>query len=363
MKILHCADLHLDSKMNLLGKEKAKSRRAELLNNFTRLVNYADENGIEAVLIAGDMFDSNSVSATARKAVRAEIENKPHIAFYYLKGNHDKDGFISGMEELPANLHLFGNAWTEYELCYGISLVGAELTADNENYLYNSLVLDSEKFNIVMLHGQESQARQGDRTVIVSIPLLKNKGIDYLALGHIHEYREAALDGRGVYCYPGCLEGRGYDEAGEHGFVVLDIDEFSHSCRRSFVKFALRTVEEHDVDVSECISNIDIVSVIKEKIDFNKDNYVKINLTGCMDVERDDIAIEYIAGCFDDKCYHIKVKDMTTLRVNLDDYLYEESLKGEFVRMVNAQTELPEEEKAAIIRYGFEAISGGKLDL
>ena len=53
------------------------------------------------------------------------------------------------------------------------------------------------------------------------------KNIDYLALGHIHKYKQAELDQRGVYCYSGCLEGRGFDECGEKGFVLLDIDEES----------------------------------------------------------------------------------------------------------------------------------------
>ena len=55
---------------------------------------------------------------------------------------------------------------------------------------------------------------------------LKNKNIDYLALGHIHGYKEAPLDGRGKYCYPGCLEGRGFDECGKKGFVLLNIENY-----------------------------------------------------------------------------------------------------------------------------------------
>jgi exonuclease SbcD len=51
-----------------------------------------------------------------------------------------------------------------------------------------------------------------DKTEVISLKELKNKAIDYLALGHIHSYKMEQLDSRGVYCYPGCLEGRGFDE-------------------------------------------------------------------------------------------------------------------------------------------------------
>jgi len=362
MKVLHCADLHLDSRMTtLLGSEKAKARRAELLNNFTRLVDYAKRNDIGSVLIAGDMFDSNTVSATARKAVKAAIESAPEINFFYLKGNHDNDNFLSGMEDVPANLFGFTDKWKTYLIGNTVSLTGAELTRENSAVLYNSLVLNADRFNIVTLHGQETESRPGDKTVAVSLPMLKNKGIDYLALGHIHEFKKAELDKRGIYSYPGCLEGRGYDETGEHGFVVLDIDENTHRMTSVFVPFAKRRIHEIPVDVSDCISNVDIVKAIEDTVSFVADDYVKITLIGAMSVDRDDISPEYILSCFANKSYHVKVKDNTTLKVNMDDYLYEQSLKGEFVRLVNERDDLSEDEKAAVIRCGFEAISGGKM--
>ncbi|MGX8704776.1 MAG: metallophosphoesterase family protein, partial [bacterium] len=65
--------------------------------------------------------------------------------------------------------------------------------------------------NIVMLHG--------DITNLNSIPLsmLKERNIDYLALGHIHKFQKGKLDDRGIWVYPGCLEGRGFDEEGPKG--------------------------------------------------------------------------------------------------------------------------------------------------
>ena len=59
MKLIHCADLHFDSKLNAnLSQESAKERRAELLDTFVRMVAYAKENAVEAILIAGDLFDT-----------------------------------------------------------------------------------------------------------------------------------------------------------------------------------------------------------------------------------------------------------------------------------------------------------------
>ena len=107
MKLIHCADLHLDSRLNThLGREQAKRRRDELLRNFERLAGYAEENGVEAVLIAGDLFDRDMVSALAKSTVLSVITAHPQIRFYYLRGNHDKGDYTDSSR--PRNLFLFG---------------------------------------------------------------------------------------------------------------------------------------------------------------------------------------------------------------------------------------------------------------
>ena len=86
MKIIHCADLHLDSKMTAnLSKEQAKERKMEILRTFSRMVDYAAKNGVKVIIIAGDLFDTRNVSATARNLVRDTILKHPHIDFLYLK--------------------------------------------------------------------------------------------------------------------------------------------------------------------------------------------------------------------------------------------------------------------------------------
>ena len=63
MKLIHCADVHLDAKMTShLTGEMARVRRAELLHTFCRMVEYAASSQVEAVLIAGDLFDGDRKS-------------------------------------------------------------------------------------------------------------------------------------------------------------------------------------------------------------------------------------------------------------------------------------------------------------
>lgn len=365
MKLIHCADLHLDSKMNAnLDRESAKERKSEILHTFERMITYAVQNQVSAILIAGDLFDTGNISAIARNVVLHSISGHPGIKFYYLKGNHDNDNFLSGLEEIPENLKMFGSRWTMYGEAGGrIVISGIELSGENRESAYTSLVLDSGKFNIVMLHGQESQGGSKDKAEIIPLKALRNKGIDYLALGHVHTYKKEALDVRGTYCYSGCLEGRGFDECGERGFVVLDIDEDTGSYTHEFVPFARRKLYTVDVDVTDCRTTVEMV----EKAELSLQNagcedegLVRIVLKGTLDVECEkDLA--YFQSWFRQRFYYVKVYDETGLKMDVGDYMLDESLKGEFVRQVMADDSIPGEDKKIIIRYGLLAIAGEEV--
>lgn len=363
MKILHCADLHLDSKMTAnLDKEKAKERKAEILTTFVRMVEYAKEHKIEAVLIAGDLFDTATVSATAGKAVYQAIVNHPDITFYYLKGNHDAKGFMDNPEEIPENLKMFGRDWKSYETGTENTIVitGVELDKENIRSVYHALSLDVTKFNIVMLHGQENTYQAKDKAECVALNELRNKGIDYLALGHVHAYKKEKLDSRGEYCYCGCLEGRGFDECGPHGFVILNIDEKTKTYEHEFVPFAGRTLHCVYADITGCNSTTDIVKVVKDELEKERpeeSSLVKLILKGSVDIqcEKD---MDFLKKQLEEEFYFLKIYDESKLMVDYGVYSHDVSLKGEFVRTVQGKTDLSEEEKAAIISCGIRLLTG-----
>ena len=364
MKIIHCADLHLDSKMTAnLSKEQAKERKNEILRTFTRMVEYAKKNKVKAILIAGDMFDTRNVSAMVRNTVRDVITQNPEIDFLYLRGNHDNDNFLSKLEEIPGNLYLFDDNWTTYAY-NNITITGLELNAENSLTAYNSLVLDHDAFNIVTMHGQLAGYRSKDKVETISLDDLKNKNIDYLALGHVHGFHMDKIDSRGIYCYPGCLEGRGFDECEQKGFVVLDIDMKTLKANVNFVPMGYRTLYTLLVDVTGTTTTqeaaIRIDQAIKES-QYASSSLVKVVLYGNVDVEC-ELDTSFLEEQFADYFYFIKVKDETKLLVNYKDYEGDVSLKGEFVRLVS-QSDLSEEEKSMVIRAGILALQGEEINL
>ncbi len=365
MRLIHCADLHLDSKMRAnLDKEKASERRAELLRSFERMIDYAEENNVTAILIAGDLFDTTNISASARHVVWDAICHHEDILFFYLQGNHDTGHFFADREEIPENLKLFDSSWRSYSLgTSGIVISGLELSPENAAGAWDSLVLDPSNFNIVMLHGQEAETGAKDRAEVIRLRDLKNKGIDYLALGHVHSYKEGALDGRGTWCYPGCLDGRGFDECGEHGFVLLDVDETTGVCERTFVPFASRKIYTIRVDISGCDKPSEMIERIEDELERQQPSgrdLIGIVLTGETDVEG-ETDIDYLQKHLEQDFYFVKIQDETVLRVDADRFCLDESLKGEFVRTVMAMEGLSDEDRAGAIRYGLRAIAGEEV--
>ena len=358
MKIIHCSDLHLDAKMESnLSRMQARERKRELLLTFEKMIEYAEENEVRAIIIAGDLFDGTHITKAAGRLVEEQIINHPQIDFLYLKGNHEKENFLAGMDSIPQNLKVFADSWTSFR--YGnVTVTGVELTAENSRSIYDSLVLAQDEVNIVVLHGQESQYEGRDSTEKINIRALQNKYIDYLALGHIHEYKYQKLDNRGSYCYCGCLEGRGFDECGQKGFVLLEIED--GKITHTFHPFARRTLYEVRVDISGCNTITETVERINEAVSsISEDSLVKIVLTGelTMDAQQDTI---YLRKKFEERFYFVKIYDETRLAVNYEDYRMDQSLKGEFIRLLE-KADLPKEEKDDVILTGIRALSGEEL--
>lgn len=368
MKIIHCADIHLDSSLSAhLDERRAKMRREEILNTFLKMIDYAAAHEVQAILIAGDLFDVRRVQAGVRAAVESAIRRHPDIGFYLLRGNHEASGFLDALEEIPENLKLFGEEWTTYCLNPSgkgnIMLTGAELAPGRTKELYDSLLPDYEKFNIVMLHGQQNDYLSKNRAEVIALEKLKNKGIDYLALGHVHEYHCEELDRRGKWCYSGCLEGRGFDECGEHGFALLEVDEESLSYRHRFIPFASRTLRTLEVDVTGCADSAETEDAVERALaeaSFSPEDMVKIVLTGHVDVTVEKNA-DLLCRRLEDQFFFLKIYDETKFLVDYDSFLLDVSLKGEFVRQVRA-SELDEETKVTVIRYGLQALAGEVME-
>lgn len=357
MKIIHCSDIHLDSALgHNFSATQAKERNAELCATFGRIVSFAQREQVAAVLIAGDLFESVHVSARTVDYVLETIRSAENVTFFYLRGNHDGNRDPFGGYKRPDNLKCFSDTWTSYR--FGNALItGIDPRYEDWETFYETLQLPEDAVNIVMLHGQIS-TQSG--TELIALPKLKNKNIDYLALGHIHSYQKGILDDRGSYCYCGCPEGRGFDECGEKGFVLLDVQ--NHEIKTTFVSFALRTLHEIDVDITDADTVTQIISAMEQaSAEIDPDDLVKFTLRGSYTLQTQKDT-DFLQKILSPKFWFVKVKDESRLKIDRESYEYDASLKGEFIRMVLA-SDRTVEEKERIICCGIRAMSGEEVAL
>jgi len=355
MRIIHTSDIHLDSPLTArLSPDKIRERKRELIASFRRTIDKARDLGATAYLIAGDLFDSDRCNRSTLQNLMATVASVPEITFFYLYGNHEKRMLSESGVTLPDNLKLFEEGWTYYTLG-DVVIAGRCETAPG---MFDELRLDPEKRNVVVLHGELTD--RSDRGGMIGRREVAECPIDYLALGHYHSYSETKINERCTAVYSGTPEGRGFDEAGECGIVLLDVDRYD--VRHEFIRCAKRTLHLVNADISGSKNSLDVENaVINATRGIPYTDIVRVLLVGERELELgyDTDAIKERLGA---RYYFFEVRDNARVRINIDDYKNDLSLKGEFIRSVMADGSLTDEKRVSVITAGLRALMGEEIE-
>ncbi len=348
MRIVHTSDLHIDSPLtSRLSELRAEERRRELIFNFERLIEKTRELGAAVMIIAGDLFDKERVSSRAKNAVLSAIRRAEDIVFLYLPGNHERDALA--FEELPKNMKTFGRSWTYFETD-SLLFAGRSECAEG---MFSELRSVKNKKTIAVLHG-EAVARSGEDGKI-GLSELRGTGIAYLALGHYHTYSRKTEGGCAVV-YSGTPEGRGFDEAGEKGFSLIEYENGVLTDR--FIPFASRRLHDLKIDVSGAAGTWELENIVENRLrDIPQDDLVRVTLVG----EHPIGLIKNVRGIayrYSDVFYYFEIHDASRVAILASDFRYDKTLKGEFVRLVMGDEGLSETEKKKIIAAGLSALAG-----
>ena len=353
MRILHTSDIHLDSPLtSRLPADRVRERRRELLSGFGRMVDEAKAMGALAVIIAGDLFDSEKVSRRAMDTALDIIESAPDMVFFYLQGNHEGDALLLSGRDMPQNLKTFGKDWTYYAAG---SLTVAGRSEIREG-MFESLDLHEDSTNIVILHGElRDKTSYPDA---IGINEAAGRNIDYMALGHYHSYSVKGIDNRGVAVYSGTPEGRGFDETGEKGYMVIDTTPKLKYSLRPFAKRRLHTVP---LDLSGIVRTAEIAERAERALkNIPSSDRVRLELVGRYfpTLWKDT---DSLISAFEHRFFYFEIKDSSRIAINPEDYRNDRSLKGEFIRTVAQDDTLDEETKEKIIACGINALMGEEL--
>ncbi len=256
MKILHTADWHLDAAFVGHSEENKAFLRRELRKIPEKIAKLCMAEGCDLLLIAGDLFDG-PYSRESMTAVRSALE-RVQIPVVITPGNHDFCGSDSPYEkeEWPGNVHIFKNPKIESitlpELDCRIYGAGYQ-SMDCPGLLKDFAPAGEERWHIGVLHGEVSAS---SAYCPMTREQIKQSGLDYLALGHIH--KGGSLRAGEVLCaWPGCPMGRGFDELGDKGVILAECTDSVHA---SFVpldtvRFYDETVEAGD-DPAEAVAGL-----------------------------------------------------------------------------------------------------------
>lgn len=330
MKFVHLADLHLDAKFDSLSSIDGlpQKRRLEQRKALKDVVEYIKENDIKLFLISGDLYEQNYIRKSSIEYVNKLFEEIPYTQIFIAPGNHDpyiKNSFYSTYT-WSKNVHIFNENIEKIDFedahIYGFGFTDFYC---KQSEIEEIQVEEPDDINILITHGSLDGGSDDLREYN---PLrqskLKQLDFDYIALGHIHKpyYNEEKNQKK---FYPGSTISLGFDELGEHGVLVGDIEK--DELKVKFMTIDPRQYEEKEIDITEMTSNEEVLEKLQNLV-LNNENLYKIILVGKRYFTLNIDEIKKLNS----RENIVKIKDKTKVGIDIERIAEENNVRGIFVR-------------------------------
>lgn len=304
MKFIHTADWQIG--MTFHGfKEKSRSAmeddRIEVIEAIGDFANNA-ANGIEFVLVCGDIFETPRVSETLVKKTFKKIERikKP---VYVLAGNHEWNGseFMFStkyfLENKPANLHILQSGINAVEGLSGVEIVAAPLEGKEDQIDLVKAQIDllepTTNIRIVAGHGSiDAIMPAGGRKDLIALAPIENalaeKKIHYVAMGDRHS--TTRVGDSGAVWYSGAPEPTSFTEDDQRNVLAVEVDpgtvpkvEKIQVGQWEFIRFGTK-FEQHQLRSKQDLDDLEMqIDAIKKP----PKTAVKIYLDSVLDFDSD----------------------------------------------------------------------------
>jgi len=361
MKFVHIADMHFDSPfINLSEKDiLGDLRRLEQRKIFKKIIEYIKENKIKYFFISGDLYEHQYVKQSTIEYINNQFKEIPETKIYIAPGNHDpyiKNSYYNKYQ-WNENVKIFSSKIekieTEEANIYGYGF--------DDFYCTNCGIEELEiekgnKPNLLIIHGTVDGASIEDKQYnSIHKKTLEEKGFDYVALGHIHKLDYQTTEKQKIV-YSGSTAALGFDEIGEHGMIVGELNEGNLTLE--FIPLDEEKFIKKEIDITNIIAKEELIETINE-MEVKNNEYVEIILSGDrnFEINKYDL-LKYILNN-----RIIKIKDQTKIAYDLEKIANENTLKGIFAKKMLKklkQENITEEEKEMIekaIEIGFEALA------
>ena len=347
IRIVHTADVHLDTAFTALGAASAfgNRRRQELRDVFHDIMARAADWPADAVLIAGDLYEQSRVTRDTVAFLVSEFEALGDIPVFIAPGNHDPLTPDSpyAVETWPRNVVLFdGPAWTSHELpenrltVHGFGYDGPDPSTNP----FGSLEIPhDDRVHVAVGHGSERACQPPDKTAYASFAAADAAvdGLYYLALGHFHSSTPLKGDYPTTMWYSGAPQGLGFGDTGPRHCLEVTIDgqgvhvEPKVSSRVRYLTDA--------IDCASFTTTQQVVDAIRQcRGDDLTPPIARVTLTGaCAAGVRDalDGVPDAVAQDFD----HLDLVDETEPAEDYESLAREPTSLGGFLRQISREIE------------------------
>ena len=305
--------------------------RRELLRIPGKLAALCKEHHCDLVLLSGDLFDGAHTQESYRTVY--EALQSMGVPVFIAPGNHD---FISTdspyeRELWPENVHIFKKQQIEWVdlAALGLRVYGAGFQSMDCPALLEGF--RAEGMAVGVFHGDPTQAHSPYNPVTKAQAL--QSGLRYLALGHVHK-GDGFWAGDTLCAWPGCPMGRGWDEAGDKGVVIVTLDS---DTQIQFVPLDVPQFHDVFVDASAGVGSV-LPAVGNE-------DFYRVTLTG----EAEAVDLEALQAEFAD-FPNLVLRDQTRKPVDLWQSLGQDNFEGVYFGLLkDALTDADEETKEKIL--------------
>lgn len=360
IRILHCADLHLDAAFSLRSPREAENRRTSLRADFTSMIMYVRTHKVQICLISGDLFDSESVTVETKALLEREFAAVPDCRFFISPGNHDPltAGSPYKSMQLPGNVHVFGSEKECVVLeSLGVAVYG--FAFDGTNGGINPVLGYPKKrddlINILCCHGDLDGGNASPYCPFTGDDLGRS-GFDYVALGHIHKGTGLRQENGVFWAYPGCIEGRGFDETGKKGILLGEIEKGRVDL--DFVPVSKWRYEILEQDVTGCTRSEAAEAIRKAALLYGEQTVLRVVLKG--EVKEGLVILPEEISFGAGYPRSVEIVDKTVLAPDFTDVEQSNTLKGVFYRLMQEKIKNGQAQPEAL-KYGLLALDGRNI--
>lgn len=373
VKILHCADLHFDSPFRDSDPSYREKRKEDLRETFGTIIDKAVEEEVDIILMAGDLFDNATVMKTTVDYVIRKLKEIPDIRVFISPGNHDPYHGKSFYKIIPwpNNVHVFEDKLEKIYIeslntvVYGIGFCESYEKQGLIDSMESKIDIDDNKINIMVLHGDVTSSCSEYNPI--TLDNIGKSKMDYIALGHKHDFSGILREGDTFYAYSGNPEGRGFDECGEKGIILGTV--YKNYVDLKFESISKRKYVICNIDISGCRDYEEVKNVILESSDnvSREKNLFKIIL--CGEVPEDFIINkELLKEKIKDEFFYVKLEDNTTISIDYEEIAGEFSLRGLYAKKILKAIEEEKEplEKELLykaLKLGIESLTAKEVKM